>query len=109
VTVFSGVYLVWLASAGFRGDWFESRVGEAYSLGGVAALGAFLIGSIINIPTANRIGALTRETQTPTDGVPPAHNQALRRLAARLLWGTRAVALLVGLATTAMGLARHLG
>jgi hypothetical protein len=87
MTVFSGVYLVWLASAGFQGDWFESRVGEAYSLGGAAALGAFLVGSIVNIPTANRIGVLTREMQAPNGPVTPAHNEMLRRLAARLLWG----------------------
>jgi len=32
----------------------------------------------------------------------------LQRLAARLLWGTRVVAILVGVATAAMGVARYL-
>lgn len=108
VTVFSDVYLIWVASAGFQAGWFESRVGEAYSLGGAAALGAFLIGSIINIPTANRIGALARAAQATDGGVTPAHNEMLRRLAARLLWGTRAVAILVAVATATMGVARYL-
>jgi hypothetical protein len=108
LTVLSGVYLVWLASGGLHAGWFASRAGLGYSAGGAAALVAFLIGAGVNIPTANRIGRLTREAQVATNVSTPAHNERLRRLAARLLWGTRAVAILVGLATAAMGIARYL-
>ena len=78
------------------------------SVPGTAALVAFLIGAGVNIPTANRIGALTRATEVAPDGVTPTHSERLRRMAVRLLWGARAVAILVGVATAAMGIARYL-
>jgi len=69
VTILSGVYLVWILSAGFHIEWFASRAGFGYSVGGAAALVAFLTGALINIPTASRIGALTSEARSATDGV----------------------------------------
>ena len=107
LAILSGIYLVWLASTGSHG-WFASRVGLGYTFGGVAALIAFLIGALINIPTANRIGALTRAAQATSGGITPEHKEMLRRLTVRLLWGTRAVAILVFVATAVMGVARYL-
>jgi hypothetical protein len=44
----------------------------------------------------------------PPPEVTPAHSEMLRQLAVRLLWGTRVVTILVGVATAAMGLAQYL-
>lgn len=93
LTILSGIYLVWLASTGSNGGWFASRVGLGYTFGGGAALIAFLIGAFINIPTANRIGVMTRAAQAISGGITPEHNEMVRRLTVRLLWGTRAVAM----------------
>jgi uncharacterized membrane protein len=108
LTILSGIYLVWFASTGSRAAWFVSGVGLGYSFGGVVALVAFLIGGLINIPTARRIGELTREARATSEANTPERNDMLRRLAARLLWGTRAVAILLAVATAAMGVARYL-
>jgi hypothetical protein len=84
LTILSGIYLVWLASTGSHDGWFASRVGLGYTFGGVTALIAFLIGALINNPTANRIGVLTRAAQA-SGGITPEHNEMLRRLTVRLL------------------------
>jgi len=108
VTIVSGIYLFGVASGGFQSAWLHSRPGMGYSLGGASALIAFVIGSTVNIPTARRIGALAAQLQA--SGAPPTPEQAntLRRLSLRLLQGTRAVAVLVSIATTLMALARYL-
>jgi uncharacterized membrane protein len=46
--------------------------------------------------------------QATSGGITPEHKEMVRRLTVRLLWATRAVAILVSVATAAMGVARYL-
>jgi len=85
-TIASGAYLLWVQSAGLNSHWLYSGPGITYSVGALATLLAAVIGFGINVPTANRMGAL----------------------AARIASGTRGVALLLIVATAAMAIARYI-
>ena len=108
LTIFSGIYLLGVASGGFQPEWLRSGRGVGYLLGGTAALIAFATGSAINIPTARRIGVLASQLQRIGAAPTPEQEKTLRRLSRRLLHGTQAVAALVTIATTLMALARYL-
>lgn len=108
VAILSGCYLYWVASGGLQSAWVHSRAGSIYSLGAVASLIAAFIGIGINIPAANRMGAIVASQHA--SGAPPTAEQSkiLSGLALRVARGTRAVALLLGLAAATMAVARYL-
>ena len=107
VAIVSGAYL-WTVSGGLRAAWLTTWSGLVYTVGALAALIAATIGMGINIPAANRMGALAATLHA--SGNQPAAEQAkiLSKLALRIARGTRAVAVLLAIATTAMAIARYL-
>lgn len=108
LAVLSGVYLYWTASGGLRTVWFHTATGVSYTTGAAAAMVASAIGIGINIPAANRMGAIAATIQT-TGGQPTsAQSEILNVLALRVIRGTRAVAVLLAVATAAMAAARYL-
>jgi uncharacterized membrane protein len=108
LTLASGAYLSWVASRGLQPAWFHSQAGWGYTLGAAVALLAFLIGLLINIPTARRIGKLTNEVKGSGTAPTVAQAQMLQRFTQRLLRGTRAVAALVVASSALMAVARYL-
>ena len=108
VAILSGGYLYWIASGGLRSAWLHSWTGSIYTLGAVASLIAAFIGIGINIPTANRIGALAATLHS--SGAQPTAEQSkiLSGLALRVARGTRAVAVLLAIAAATMAVARYL-
>jgi uncharacterized membrane protein len=108
LTLASGAHLLWVASAGLQPAWFNSRPGWGYTFGAAAALLAFLIGLLINIPTARWLGKLTSEVKASGAALTAAQAEMLQRRVRRLLRGTRAVAMLVGVSSALMALARYL-
>jgi hypothetical protein len=107
VTVLSGFGLMWIDSLGFRGPWMASPTGRVFGAGAGFALIGLIIGFTVNRPTAQRLGALGAAIQA--GGAPPTAEQTatMRALQARLGSATRAVAVLLVLATAAMALARY--
>jgi hypothetical protein len=73
----------------------------------MATLLAAIIGIGLNIPAANRMGALAAAIHARAEGATSDENQKLGRLAARITRGTRAVAVLLLLATASMAVARY--
>ena len=68
ITILSGVWLMYLVSGGFDGAFFASRWGLALSVGGAAAIVAFVIGTAIMRPTTKRMLELApRMAQAETD------------------------------------------
>jgi len=94
LTVLSGVWLYWHASAGFNSAYMGSRPGMTYGLGMITAVIALLIGAIVVGPSIGK--AATAE---------PAVAQQLRTRAAA---GIRAVSLFIALTVVAMAVARYL-
>ncbi|HTV95864.1 MAG TPA: DUF2269 family protein [Steroidobacteraceae bacterium] len=108
VAIVSGGYLYWVDSRGLQASWLASGCGLAYAAGGLASLAAAAIGLGINIPTANRMGSLAQALHASGAPPTPEQSQILGRFAVRIARGTRAVAVLLALAVTAMAVARYL-
>lgn len=107
-SIVSGGYLLWIESAGLSSSWMRSGPGITYCVGATATLLAALVGLCINIPAANRMGALAAAVQARAEGATAEENQTLDRLAARIATGTRGVAMLLVLATASMAVARYI-
>ena len=104
----SGGYLLWIESAGLSSNWIHTGPGITYCVGAVATVLAAIVGFGVNIPAANRMGALAAAVHARTEGATSHENQTLGRLAARIARGTRVVALLLVLATASMAVARYI-
>jgi uncharacterized membrane protein len=107
LTIASGIGLYWVDSAGFQSAWLGSGPGRVFGLGGTFAILAFILGMVVNFPTARRLTALAARVQG--SGRPPAPEEAaeMQRLQARLGRASVAAAGLLVLATLAMAVARY--
>ena len=103
----SGGYLLWVESSGLNSHWMATGPGITYCAGAFATLLAAIIGFGINIPTANRMGRLAVMVHARPEGATSTETQTLNRLAVRISRGTRAVALLLLVATASMAVARY--
>ena len=107
VTIVAGVWLMNIDSAGAPGAWMQSGMGKTFGAGGGLAILAFLAGMIINMPAARRMGAI-QDGVAKRGGAPNADEAAqIARLMGRIGTGTVVVAVLLGLATAAMAVARY--
>ena len=101
VSVVSGGLLVCVLSKGSIAGWLHSGLGETYTLGALTGLAAVVISISVNLPTANRLSDLAAASPGSLQPVPA------QALASRLALGTRAVAVLLIVATSAMAVARY--
>jgi hypothetical protein len=108
LTVLSGFYLYWLASAGFSAAYMSSPMGMTYGVGAIAALGALGLGVGILRPAMLRAAALSQAAA----GAPPEEREralnAAQALRARAGAAGQVVAWLLGTTTVAMAIARYL-
>jgi len=107
-TITAGLLLYWRTSGGFDGDWITSATGLAFTIGGLAAIIAFLLGLTIAKPAADRMGALAQAAAAA--GGPPSQEQAAQigALQAKLrAIGLTNLGLLTG-AVVLMAIARYL-
>lgn len=108
LTILSGTVLYWRDSGGLQLIWITSPTGLAYTVGGLAAIiafvgGAMLIGPGIAVQTAVR-GELAAGDGVPT----PAQRERLDRADARLKLANRVDLPLLILAGLTMAVARYL-
>ena len=76
LTVIAGVILFAYASGSFNMAWIKTGVGLGFTIGSVAALVAFLVGSFGIGPTSGQMGALG--AQIAAAGGPPSPEQMTR-------------------------------
>jgi uncharacterized membrane protein len=108
LTIVSGFGLYWHDSAGFQSSaWLGSGPGRVFGLGGVFALAAVAVGMAVNAPAARRLGELSGGVQAAARPPAPDELAAMQTLQARLARGTVWTAVLLGLATLAMAVARY--
>lgn len=107
IAILSGAYLVWVLASGSLLNWIQTAPGRIYSLGAACAFVAAVVGLGVNIPTANRLGALAASLRNAGATPATAQTDLLRRLSMRLARGTRVAAVLLILATSAMATARY--
>ncbi len=109
LTIVSGVWLYWLDSAGFNGEWIRSPVGLALGLGGVAAIVAFALGAGIMRPSTLRAFALSQAlAQLPAGPERDAQQAEIQRLRSRASGAGRIVAGMLLMSVIAMAVARYL-
>jgi uncharacterized membrane protein len=109
IAVLGGLILYWRDSNGLQLDWITSPAGLAFTIGGLAAIAAFLGGGVFIRPAVARVAALGGEMKAaggpPTPELLARMHQAqesLRRIGLIDLW-------LLGIAVIAMASARFLG
>jgi hypothetical protein len=109
LTILSGLALYWWLSGGLEVGWITSNTGMSLTIGGVAAILAFIVGLVGMRRAALKAGRLGMELQQSTEG--PARDalqaemQALRVRARR---SAHWVAALLIIAVVAMAVGRYL-
>jgi hypothetical protein len=109
LTVLSGVWLLSITSGGFDPVFMGSRMGVTLSVGGLAAIGALLIGVFVMRPAAMRIWGIARAMPTLTDDATRAARMAeMTALRARTQASARIIFVLLLVAVVTMAIARYL-
>jgi len=108
LTVLSGLSLYWLDFNAFGKAWMHTGAGRTFAAGGALAILGALVGVVINVPAAKKLGMITSSIQAA--GTPPSAEQAteLGRLQNRLNRAGLASAILILLAVICMGVARYM-
>jgi uncharacterized membrane protein len=108
LTVVSGAALYWRDSGGLQAAWISSPPGLAFTIGGLAAIAAFLGGFILIGPGVAEQTAVQNELARG-DGVPTdAQRQRLERAARRMQLADRIDLPLLLIAGLTMAVARYL-
>jgi uncharacterized membrane protein len=108
LTILSGAVLYWRESGGFQSTWISSPPGLAFTIGGLAAIAAFVAGSVLTGPSVAEQTAVQNELAAG-DGVPTeAQRQRLERARRRMQLASRIDLPLVLAAGLTMAVARYL-
>jgi len=108
LTILSGAALYWRDSAGLQSAWITSPPGLAFTIGGLAAVVAFVGGLVLVGPSVAEQTAVQNEL-AGSDGVPTeAQRQRLERASRRMQLAGRIDLPLLLLAGLTMAVARYL-
>jgi hypothetical protein len=107
LTTVAGLLLFWWASR-FAWGWIISPLGIGLTLGALAGIAAFLLGSFSTGPTAKKMGALAAQMQAA--GGPPSQEQVaeMGRLQAKLGRSSTWSTVLATVSLAFMAVARYL-
>jgi uncharacterized membrane protein len=107
LTVLGGVVLYLKVSSGLDTDWISSGPGIGFTIGGIAAITAFVMGLIAIKPTVERMTELGGEIQAA--GGPPTPEQAatIQRLSERFKLLGKIDLVLILIAAATMATARY--
>ena len=109
ITIASGIRLLYLASAGFAESYLSTATGRAFSVGGVAAIVAFLLAMLVSRPGFVRIGQLAATLSTLTDESEKQRATVeMQRLSGRVGIANSFVVLMLVIAAAGMAVARYL-
>lgn len=107
-TILSGAWLMWIVSGGFDAVFFRSRYGISLTIGGVAAIVAYIIGFTVMRPSQNRMGALGQRVATAAPEEKPAIADEMARLRGRVARTSKYIAWLLIVAVLTMAAAGYL-
>jgi uncharacterized membrane protein len=108
LALISGAALYWRDSGGLQAAWIASPTGLAYTIGGIAALVAFVGGLVLIVPSMAQQAAVQAELAN-SDGVPTAdQHRRLARAEGRLRLSSRIDLPLLLLAALTMAVGRYL-
>jgi uncharacterized membrane protein len=107
LTILAGLVLYWRSSDGLDPDWIVSGPGVTFTVGGVAAIIALVLGATVIGTGARRLGPLTAQAAAAQGPPSPETAAELQRLGARMRSGSIWIALLLTIAVVAMAVARY--
>jgi hypothetical protein len=109
LNVAAGLLLYWRASAGLDPAWIGTRIGIGFTIGGIAAIVAWILGGMVIGPTVERLDEVG--TAMATAGRPPTADELaqFQSLEARLHRAGQADVVLLTTAVVLMASARYLG
>jgi len=107
LTTVAGLLLYWLVSR-FAWVWISSSWGVGLTLGALAGIAAFLLGTFSTAPTSKKLGALA--AQTGATGAPsqPEQRAELERLRRKLASSSTWSTVLATVSLALMAVARYL-
>jgi uncharacterized membrane protein len=109
LTILSGIRLLMIASGGFSDAYLSTAPGRAYSVGGVAAIVAFLLSLIVSRPAFVHVGKLSASLATITDeGGRQRITAEIQRLNKRATVANGIVLVLLVSTAISMAIARYL-
>lgn len=108
LTILSGLVLYWRLSAGFRPEWIGSPYGLSLTIGGLAAIVAFVIGVFVMRRASLRVLDLAQSAQQAPEGEARVAILAeLEALKPRTVTSARWVAALLLVSVLTMAVARY--
>ena len=108
IAILAGVALYWRDSNGLDPDWIASPTGLAYTIGGLAAIVAFVGGMLLIGPSVADQAAVQKELAATGGSPTEAHRQRLARADGRLRLASRIDLPLILLAGLTMAVGRYL-
>ena len=108
LNVLSGIWLYWTISGGFQVAWIISTIGLTFTIGGLLAIVALIIGLVVTKPTLTRIGNLGQSIQAGGGPPKPEQMAEMQMLQLRLRRAGRIGTTLLVIAVIAMSVARYL-
>lgn len=107
LSTLAGIALFWRTSLGFQIAWILTPSGLALTIGAVAGIITWVMGYLVNAPTATRMAALAKEMQSAGGPPKPEQLAEMQKLQTRLgqagVWG----AILLVISAAAMAIARY--
>jgi len=108
LNVLTGFRLLMIRSGNFQVEWFSSHDGMVFTIGGVLAFGAYMIGLMVSKPAVERMAKIG-EAIAKAEGPPSAEQaQELALLRAKVAKGVKLVAWHLAATVILMSLARPL-
>ena len=104
----SGILLYWRVSAGIQWAWVQTSTGFAFTISGLAGIGAAAIGILVSRPTASRMGSLGKQIAAAGGQASASQMADMQVLAARLERALHQTAYLLILSLAGMAVARYL-
>jgi uncharacterized membrane protein len=108
LTILSGAVLYWRDSNGLQGAWITSPTGLAFTIGGLAATAAFVLGGILVGPGVAEQTAVASELAASNAEPTPEQRERLARAKGKLTLAGRIDLPLLLLAGLTMAVARYL-
>lgn len=106
LNVLSGFRLIMIRSGNFQADWFMTYEGGCYTLGGVLAFGAYMIGMMVSKPAVDRMAKIGEAVAKAGGSPTPEQSQEIAALRAKLAKGVRLVAWHLAATVVLMAIAR---
>jgi hypothetical protein len=108
LTILAGAALYWHASGGLQAAWVASPTGLAFTLGGLAAIAAFISGMVLLVPAVSVQTAVGMELAATDAGPTPAQLERLAWADRRMRLATWVDIPLLLFAALTMAVARYL-